>query len=778
MTDRCLDRLKELVDGSEWVKGAVNYDEDLHFSSFYLRASWARHTVPLYPGYEAIVAFFIDCNETYYLRKHECLGTATAIVRQALRRPAWLPRILAEIYRRSDLLTGVFDPQISATSLRSFSDGRLLTLFRRHAGRQRSLYRVARLPEALDRGVGYFSGYLREHLRSLGVPASEVGDAFATLSQPLVPSVLAQEILEFDQIVRGVRASPETAEQIASHGRRAHLFLDPAVLDQLDAHREKWQFLHYHGYGRRELATLRQYLDHLIEQLRQPPAQAAARLLQRLHEGHEARQRLLDRLNLDRSHRRLFEVYPEIGAAKLYRRLAQLRNFYYLDLLLAESARRLGVAEWVVRGMLPEELTSILQSRRHVPPAIAERVGACMLALFDESEHVRGGDAAAAMARLFQEKTHRPARDTLLTGVVASQGKVTGPCKVIIRADDVHDDFAKGTIIVSESTDPDLLGFLERAGGVLTEQGGVTSHAAIICRELGIPTIIGIEGLLEQVHDGDVVEVDAFRGTVTRVASGPVPKAYAVPEAGPAVLGAKAENLAVVRSLGFNVPEFVVLPLETVRGFLDQSIEPDGAVSLQGVVARLGMAPGDKVAIRSSSVNEDGADGSLAGEYRSLLHVPGDRVAEALREFVRSNDVGKRGNAYDGSLILQRMIAADYAGVCLTLDPRTGHGNAVILEIVAGDNDALTSGTVVPDRWVVDRLTGDILEAERPGTGLREAGIDVAALVQQFLTLEATFGQPLDIEWAWANRQLYILQARPISSGNGRAVVELPQSVR
>jgi pyruvate,water dikinase len=265
-----------------------------------------------------------------------------------------------------------------------------------------------------------------------------------------------------------------------------------------------------------------------------------------------------------------------------------------------------------------------------------------------------------------------------------------------------------------------------------------------------------------------VLEVDAFRGTVMRVEGG---SGADVAAAGPAHAadqhGAKAENLAVVRSLGFNVPEFVVLPFDTVRRLLDNPADPEGLRQVEKAVARLGLGPGDTVAVRSSAAAEDRADGSLAGEFHSLLHVRGDRVAEALREFGRSNGAGKRGQPYRGGLILQRMIAADYAGVCLTLDGRTGHGNAVILEMVAGDNDALTSGAAVPDRLVVDRHTGDILEAERRCARLREAAVDVAGLVQQFLTLEARFGQPLDIEWAWAQRKLYILQARPIVNGHG-----------
>jgi phosphoenolpyruvate synthase/pyruvate phosphate dikinase len=474
---------------------------------------------------------------------------------------------------------------------------------------------------------------------------------------------------------------------------------------------------------------------------------------------------VLDRLGLDDAHRRLFELYPEIGAAKLYRRNAQLRNFFYLDLLLAEVARRLGVTEWVVRCMLPEEVESALQSKQPVPAAFEERLSACLYALVGDEECVVGGEPARELARRFEEKTRGAAGGRELRGVVASRGRVTGPCKIIIRADDVHGDFAPGTIVVSESTDPDLLPFLERAGGVLTEQGGVTSHAAIICRELGIPTVIGIEGLLGAVRDGDVLAVDAFRGTVTPVERRAAAGCNGTAAAAADVIGAKAYNLGVVRALGFCVPEYEVLPFETAQRLLDSPTDEEGLRQVERSVARIGLAPGETVAVRSSAVGEDGAGQSLAGEFHSLLRVDPDGVAEALREFARANLAGKRGNEYRGSLIVQRMVVGEWAGVCLTLDRRTGRDNAVIIEMAPGNNEAITGGSVVPDRLVVDRLTGDFLEAERHGDG--PAAVDVGALVKQFLTLEAHFGTPLDIEWAWAKGKLYILQARPISNGEG-----------
>src|SRR5262249_47474738 len=180
---------------------------------------------------------------------------------------------------------------------------------------------------------------------------------------------------------------------------------------------------------------------------------------------------------------------------------------------------------------------------------------------------------------------------------------------------------------------PAVVGRLKRAGAVLTDQGGVTAHAALICRELGIPTIIGIPGLLDRLHDGDLVEVDAERGVVTPLSARPAGP-------GPDLLGAKAFNLGVVRSLGFAVPDYVVLAPQEVRRA--------GKRFLDGVLARLHVAGDEKLAVRSSALHEDSEEGSQAGAYRSLLNVPGHQLSSALCEFFRCNGRRNGKAAYRG----------------------------------------------------------------------------------------------------------------------------------
>jgi len=75
----------------------------------------------------------------------------------------------------------------------------------------------------------------------------------------------------------------------------------------------------------------------------------------------------------------------------------------------------------------------------------------------------------------------------------------------------------KGDIIISQATSPDLISAMEKASAIVTNTGGLICHAAIIARELQIPCIVGTIHATRVFKDGDLVEVDAFKGVVTLV---------------------------------------------------------------------------------------------------------------------------------------------------------------------------------------------------------------------------------------------------------------------
>ncbi|MFH0856331.1 MAG: PEP-utilizing enzyme [bacterium] len=100
-----------------------------------------------------------------------------------------------------------------------------------------------------------------------------------------------------------------------------------------------------------------------------------------------------------------------------------------------------------------------------------------------------------------------------LKGKPAFAGKVKGKVK-IIRTKNDFSKMKKGDILVSTNTRPEFLPVMKIAGAIITEEGGITCHAAIVSRELKIPAIVGVQGALDILHDGDIIEVDAFSGMI------------------------------------------------------------------------------------------------------------------------------------------------------------------------------------------------------------------------------------------------------------------------
>jgi pyruvate,water dikinase len=102
----------------------------------------------------------------------------------------------------------------------------------------------------------------------------------------------------------------------------------------------------------------------------------------------------------------------------------------------------------------------------------------------------------------------------LLKGLGASPGIVSGAARVIQKLDGL-DKVAEGDIIVTEMTTPDMVPAMKRAAGIVTDEGGMTSHAAIVSRELGVPAVVGTGNGSELLGDGQLVTIDGDKGTVT-----------------------------------------------------------------------------------------------------------------------------------------------------------------------------------------------------------------------------------------------------------------------
>ena len=100
-------------------------------------------------------------------------------------------------------------------------------------------------------------------------------------------------------------------------------------------------------------------------------------------------------------------------------------------------------------------------------------------------------------------------------GLAASPGIAIGRAKILRDIGEAKaKGFNRGEILVTLMTDPDWVPIMRIASAIVTERGGVTSHAAITARELGIPAVVGVPGILDSIKDGEILKVDGSRGVI------------------------------------------------------------------------------------------------------------------------------------------------------------------------------------------------------------------------------------------------------------------------
>ena len=234
---------------------------------------------------------------------------------------------------------------------------------------------------------------------------------------------------------------------------------------------------------------------------------------------------------------------------------------------------------------------------------------------------------------------------------------------------------------------------------------------------------------------------------------------------------------------------------------------PDIATAIRDAYEALGGGP---VAVRSSATAEDLPEASFAGQQATFLNVEGaDRVVRAVQRcwaslfearalFYRAQ-TGWDHLAVSLAVPVQRMVQAERSGVMFTIEPVQNDPDRIVIEAAYGLGEAVVSGEISPDHYEVVKkslavVTRHVVRQERQlrrrgggGDGDANAWIalplteqdqpkltteQIQEIARVGLRVEQHYGSPQDIEWAWADGRLYILQARPVTTV-GRAALPL-----
>ena len=190
-------------------------------------------------------------------------------------------------------------------------------------------------------------------------------------------------------------------------------------------------------------------------------------------------------------------------------------TYFNIDIgskILTEIGKRKGYELSDLRYALAGEITSILKNKKPNKEDLQKREKGCVTIASRTGNYIATGLELEKIKKIvLGDKDFKDLKD--FRGLSASLGIATGKVKIIKSATEVS-KVNEGDILVAVMTRPDYVVAMKKAAAIVTNEGGITSHAAIISRELGIPCIIGTKIATEVLKDGDLVEVNANHGVV------------------------------------------------------------------------------------------------------------------------------------------------------------------------------------------------------------------------------------------------------------------------
>jgi phosphohistidine swiveling domain-containing protein len=191
---------------------------------------------------------------------------------------------------------------------------------------------------------------------------------------------------------------------------------------------------------------------------------------------------------------------------------------WYSQNIFAEIGKRLNLPVTLAGYMLPAEVEACLIHKKIVnKKKIQDRYDNCVFRIKPNgSVNILSGIKAANIIDNFLKFRKVEKSSLMLKGRVANQGIARGRVRIIQDARRC-DEFKHGEILVTAMTSPDYMFAVRRAAAIITDEGGVICHAAIISRELGLPCIVGTKFATKVLHDGDLVEVDAQKGIIKKL---------------------------------------------------------------------------------------------------------------------------------------------------------------------------------------------------------------------------------------------------------------------
>lgn len=443
----------------------------------------------------------------FYYGKKDSFDFAEHILRLIIKRPEFGRKINSEIRRHSNKLKKEC-ARISLEFLSKLSNKGLGDYYLKLDKIHTDLYAWGWLPNAVDMFHNNFTDCLKSILKKK-LPEDRINPVLVALSVSQKKSILQLEHESFLNLA--ALAQREFKNPLAPP-----LYKGGKIGIAINKHLNKYFYLKHLWLGREGVYDFKYYEKEIKKYIisGENAWETIKKDAKIFKESLRQKIKIIKELKLSKKEIALFKIYTEFSVTKVYRRDAQLFWAYKIDFVFEELKKRLKLPVNLIRFMSPDEIVAALCKKvnmQKLKKDLAERFKFSVYYAEKGVDLIFTGKAAKKIAESVKEEIQEEIKE--FSGQTACLGFARGKVRIINSIKEMK-KMQKGDILVSIATNPDIVPAMKMAAAIVTEQGGITSHAAIVSRELGTPCVIGTKIATKVLHDGDLVEVDANRGIV------------------------------------------------------------------------------------------------------------------------------------------------------------------------------------------------------------------------------------------------------------------------
>lgn len=348
--------------------------------------------------------------------------------------------------------------------------------------------------------VGYYceveiKRILKEHLDRTN-QSNKFNRYLVQLTQAESPSFMNQEQYELYQLVQ---------QQLAGK----------TITNTLKEHAKQWFWIQ-NNYFRTIVLEPEDFMKRIKEHAKHPERVAAflEQFPLQAEKARQEKQEALQQLGLAKQLSTLLDLLEQHTAWQDDRKQANLIAHHYLTLFIKAIANLTGVPLEDLYSYVEEDIKNLLDGEPLDQQTVQERKQLFAGVVTPEQARVLSFAESQQLEKELKEYFTQGVKD--LFGTVACVGKAVGKAKIIWGPDDFG-KMEQGGILVTSMTRPEFMPIMKKAGAIVTDEGGLTCHAAIVSRELNIPCIVGTKVATKLLKDNETIEVNANHGVVTRI---------------------------------------------------------------------------------------------------------------------------------------------------------------------------------------------------------------------------------------------------------------------